>query len=227
MSPRRPKLPGKTIDRLDATYKYLLGKNKHGSERSEGANINRDVRNTLVPLEVREDMARMLENASQLGLCVGKLSEASIQLQENQFLVSKKGSWFHDIADSDLVFATGGTDSIADGNQTPVYWEWHLGVYSRCKTTKAIILGQPAAVMALAKRKRMPDEGLLVDAGKALGPIIFCQPDLNEISQYAEQSNLLVIEGIGILSQGETLFDALINLEILNRWSESTLLADS
>ena len=227
MSPKRPKLPGKTIDRLDATYKYLLGKKKHGSERAEGAKINRDVRNTLVPLEVRQDMARILEYTSQLGLCVGKLSEASIQLQENQFLVSRKGSWFHDIADSDLVYSSAGTDSIANDNQTPVYWEWHLGVYSRCKNTKAIILGQPAAVMALAKRKRTPEEGLLVDGAKALRPVTFCQPDLTEISKLAGQSNLLIIEGIGVLSQGETLFEAVINLEILNRWSEITLLADS
>jgi len=227
MSPRRPKLPGNPVDRLSATYKYLLGKKKAGSGKADGTNINRDVRNTLVPLEARQDMARILEHASQLGLCVGQLSEASIQLQENQFIVSKKGSWFQNIADEDLIFASGDTNSIADDNHTPVYWEWHLGVYSRRKITKAIILGQPAAVMALSKRKKLPDEGLLVDAGKALGPVMLCRPDLIEISKLAEQSNLLIIEGIGVLSQGETLVEAVINLEILNRWGEITLLSDS
>ena len=153
--------------------------------------------------------------------------EAGIQLQDNQFLVSKRGSWFHDIADSDLVYTSAGTDGIAKDNQTPVYWDWHLGVYAGRETTKAIILGQPAAVMALAKQKRMPDEGFLVDGAKALGPVLHCQPDLTEISKFSEQANLLIIEGIGVLSQGETLFKAVINLEILNRWSEITLLGES
>ena len=224
MSPKQPKLPGSAVDRVSTTFDYLL-RNKKKSDQS-GTRLNREVRDTMVPSEIRLEMATILESASKLGLCIGKISEASIQIQDNIFLVTKNGCGFHKINDKDLILASAVSDSVIDENQNPKYWDWHREIYDRDSSAKAIIFAQPAAVMALASKKKLPPKELLPDAADIIGQIQLCEPDLQSISNAVEHAKQLIIPGIGVLSRAETLSEVVINLEIMNRWCEISTMAN-
>ena len=225
MSPKQPKLPGNAVDRLSATYQYLL-RNKKNPELS-ATRLNREVRDTMISSELRQEMVTSLESASRLGLCIGKISEASIRLQDNIYLVTKKGCGFHQIADEDLILAAATSDSVIDENQNPKHWEWHLEIYRTDNSVKAIMLAQPAAVMALTSKMKLPPIELLPDAAEIVGQIQISRPDLQAISKEIEHVNHLIIPGIGILSWGDELSEIVFNLEIINRWCEISLMANS
>jgi ribulose-5-phosphate 4-epimerase/fuculose-1-phosphate aldolase len=180
----------------------------------------------MISAEFRQEMVTALESASRLGLCIGKISEASIRIQENIYLVTKKGCGFHQIADNDLILAAANSDSVIDENQNPNHWDWHLEIYETDNSVKAIVLAQPAAVMAMASKMKLPPRDLLPDAAEIIGQIQLSTPDLQAISQEIEHSKQLIIPGIGILSWGETLSEIIINLEIIKRWCEISLMAN-
>jgi len=216
MSPKSPKLPGSAVDRLSATYQYLL-RNKKKPDLS-GKRLYRDVRDMMISSELRQEMVTTLESASRLELCIGKISEASIRIQEDIYLVTKQGCGFHQIADNDLILAAATSDSVIDENQNPNYWDWHLEIYKTDNSVKAILLAQPAAVMALASKMKLPPRDLLPDAAEIVGQIQLSTPDLQVISREIEHVKHLVFPGIGILSWGNELSEIVINLEIINRW---------
>ena len=226
MSPKQPKLPGSAIDRLNATYHYLLKKNKEPGQHEGGAMLNRDVRDAIVPPLIRQEMVEVLGSCSNLGLCIGKLSEASIQFQENIYLVTKFGSGFHQISDKDLFLATTNSESLINENQNPKYWNWHLAAYESNSSNKAVILAQPAAIMAVATLGALPKPELMSEAAEIIGQIQICRPERKSISAGASKSKHLLIPGIGILSSDETLSEVVINLEIINRWCEIALLSN-
>jgi ribulose-5-phosphate 4-epimerase/fuculose-1-phosphate aldolase len=224
MSPKQPKLPGTAVDRLSATYHYLLRKKKEPVQHESGAMLNREVRDAIVPPLIRQEMVTVLESCSDLGLCIGKLSEASLYVQDNNYLVTRHGSGFHQISDKDLFLATTNSKSLISENQNPKYWNWHLAAYENNSSNKAVILAQPTAVMAVAIKGVLPKPDLMSEAAEIVGQIHLCLPDINSISEGISRSNHLIIPNIGILSYGETLSDVVINLEIINRCCEISLL---
>ena len=114
MSPKPTKLPGNAVDRLGATYRYLLGnRNTPGQQRVDSA-LNREVRDALISTEVRQGMAGILHHVSQQGMCTGGISEASLRIQGNQFLVTRKNSWFHDLVDEDLILVLSNAENSLD-----------------------------------------------------------------------------------------------------------------
>lgn len=225
MSPKRTKLPGSTVDRLGATYNFLLGKKRTSALSESAKTINRDVRDALVPQDIRQEMAYVLEIAAHLGLSTGRLSEASIQFQENHYLVTRKDSWLSALDDNDLIYASAGS-SIADDDQTPAFWDRHLRIYQNSQGTKAILFAQPAAVMALAVDQKLPDAGIFLSAAELLGESIICSADPADISDHAGSKKLLIVPNIGVFSHGDSIRTAVIQLEVLNRCSEITLLAN-
>jgi len=116
---------------------------------------------------------------------------------------------------------------VIDENQNPKHWEWHLEIYRTDDSVKAIVLAQPAAVMALASKMKLPPSELLPDAAEIVGQIQISRPDLQAISKEIEHVNHLIIPGIGILSWGDELSEIVLNLEIINRWCEISLMANS
>ena len=225
MSPKRPKLPGNAVDRLSATYQYLLGRKDDNAQPGIESTLNRDVRDALISDELRQEMTRILALLAQQGFCPARISEASLQFQENKFLVTRKDCWFQDLAEDDLVLALAETDKIINSDQTPQHWDWHFEIYNKKPLIKAIILGQPSAVMALAKKGELPKLEILPDALELIGEVQLCQPDLSCISSQADNANMFVIPGAGVLSTGKTLFEAASNLELINKVSEVTLLS--
>jgi len=227
MSPKSPKLPGSAVDRLSATYHYLLRNKKDPIQHGSGAMLNRNVRDAIVSPLIREEMVTSLESCSRLGFCIGKISEASIQVQENVYLVTKFDCGFHQISGDDLFLAAATTESVIDEDQNPKYWPWHLEAYSGNGSIKAVVLAQPAAIMAVASSGKLPDPYLLSEAAEILGQTQLLKPDLQSISEEVKHSKHLVFPGIGILSCGETLSDVVINLEIINRWCEISLMVNT
>jgi ribulose-5-phosphate 4-epimerase/fuculose-1-phosphate aldolase len=225
MSPRRPKLPGSAIDRLGATYQYLLGKKKDPTQQGVEGVLNRDVRDALISDELRQEMIRILLATSQLGLTTGRISEASHQFFENQFLVTRKNCWFQDLKDDDLILILAAVENVLSTEENPRYWDWQLAVYKQNPETKAIIIAQPAAVMALASEGRMPREDVLPIGTELIGKISLCEADGSSLSQKAQGSRMMIIPGVGVLSQGKSLIESAANLELLERLSEITLLA--
>ena len=225
MSPKRQKLPGNAVDRLSATYQYLFGRKEETAQAGIESTLNRDVRDALIPDELRQEMARILALLAQQGFCPARISEASLQFQENKFLVTRKDCWFQDLAEDDLVLALAETGKIINSDQAPQHWDWHFEIYNKNPLIKAIILGQPSAVMALAEKGELPKPELLPVALEFIGEVQLCRPDLTCISSQANNPNMYVIPGTGVLSTGETLFEAASNLELINKIGEITLLS--
>lgn len=223
MFPKRAKIPGSAIDRLNETYHHLLGKRNNAPVTSGAPGINRDIRNTLVSAQLREEMAQNLVVAAELGFSAGDLAEASIMFKDNHYLVTRKGCWLHDLSDDDLIY-TSPVFGKEDAGEVPAYWNWHLEIYNRAPSTKAIFLGQPSAVLALAQEDRYPDQSLLPDAAAMMGNLVYCKKDGDEIAKYADPKNILVIPGMGVISQGRTLKDAIIKIDLLSKLCKITLM---
>jgi len=227
MSRKRPKLPGTAVDRVSTTYHYLWGKNKTANREKEAKELNRDVRDTLVPQETRQEMADILRSTSELKLSVGRISEASIRIRENVYLVTARGSWFHLLTEEDLVLATNERESLIDISQIPKYWDWHLGIYQAYDQINAIFLGQPAYVMAVSNEDNLPDKELMPFVSDLIGHIKMSNPDPENISRDAEDGKIIIIPGKGVLSLGETLVQSVTNLDLVNRWFEIAHLASN
>ncbi|NQS91914.1 MAG: class II aldolase/adducin family protein [Chloroflexi bacterium] len=220
MSPKPPKLPGNAVDRVNTTFHYLWGK-KGTPDREKGAmELNRDVRDTLVPQDIRQEMAKILRSTSVLGLSAGGLSEASLKIRENAFLVTTKGISFHLLAEDNLVLANDERESILDISLIPNYWDWHLRIYQANDKTNTVLLGHPAAVMAVTSEDYLPDKKLLPDAAELIGQIRICDPDPASISNEAVDGKIIIIPGKGVFSLGETLIESVTNLDLVNRWCE-------
>ena len=214
---------GNAFDRLRTTYRFLL--RKEVDTGLNGIDLSRKVRDTLVSPVLREEMAENLEYAIQLGLCVGKLSEASIHIQANQYLVTKRDCSFSYLLEDDFLLITPG--SVLNQNLTPHYWNWQQKVYQSNSQARAILLGQPLEVMALAAKGELPDSKVLVDAVNRIGDVVSCDPDVELIGEAAAEANLIIVPGIGVLSWADSLLGAVENMAILDRWSGITIRARS
>jgi ribulose-5-phosphate 4-epimerase/fuculose-1-phosphate aldolase len=209
---------GNAFDRLRSTYQYLLG--GKADPGFNAADLSSKVRDTLVPPARREEMGKTLEYAAQLGLCIGKLSEASIFIQGNQFLATRRDCSFSNLMADDFLLVSPGI--VSNQNLTPPYWSWQQSIYQSNSKARAVLLGQPLETMVLASRGELPVEDVLIDAAKKIGKIVSCPPDADQIGSAAKEANVIFIPGSGIVSWGDTLIDAVENLAIVNLWSGIT-----
>ena len=221
MKPKPSGDTGNAIDRLRSTYRYLL--RKKVDTGLSGTDLSTKVRDSLVSPAFREEMAKYLEYASRLGLSIARLSEASIHIQANQYLATRRDCSFSNLREEDFLLVSPG--SVLNQNLTPHYWNWHQRIYQFNSQARAIIFGQPREVMALAAKGKLPAEQVLVDASKKIGKIRLCSPDADKIGEAAAEANLIIAPGIGVLSCADSLPEAVENLSILNHWSGITLMA--
>lgn len=206
------------FDRLRSTYQFLLGKKVDPD--LNGTDLSSKVRDTLVPPALREEMGKTLEYAFRLGLCVGKLSEASIHIQGKQYLATRRDCSFSNLMEDDFLLVSPG--SVLNQNLTPPYWSWQYKIYQSNSKARAVLLGQPLEAMALASRGELPARDLLIDASQKIGKVLSCPPDADQIGRAAKEANTIFIPGVGVISWGDTLIDAVENLAIVNHWSGIT-----
>jgi ribulose-5-phosphate 4-epimerase/fuculose-1-phosphate aldolase len=221
MKPKSSGTSGNAIDRLRSTYRYLL--RKRVDTEINGTDLSTKVRDALVTPALREEMAKDLEYAARLGLSVGKLSEASLHIQANQYLVTRRDCSFSNLMEDDFILVSPG--SVLNKSLTPHYWNWHQKVYLSNPRARALLLGQPAEVMALASRDELPADHVMKDAAKRIGKVLLSPPDAGQIGKAAAEANLIVVPGMGVLSWADTLLDAVENLSVINHWSAITLMA--
>jgi ribulose-5-phosphate 4-epimerase/fuculose-1-phosphate aldolase len=225
MFSKRRKLPGTAVDRVNETYKYLLGKKKDPSQQVIESSLNREVRDALVPAPVRDQVVSYLRLLAKTGICAARMSEASFQLDQDQYLVTRRGCWFLDLDDEDLYLALTGGGQFQDEEILPQHWDWHQEIFRKNSQINTVILAQPPAALVLAGRDQLPDQTLLEVPADTWGEIIICQPTSEDISRGAEVSKMILVPGSGVLSLGSSLEEAAANLDLVNRISEITLKA--
>ena len=148
------------------------------------------------------------------------MSEASIHIQGNQYLATRRECSFSNLMEDDFLLVSPG--SVLNQNLTPTYWHWQHRIYRSNSKARAVLLGQPFEAMALASRGKLPDRDLLIDASQKIGKVLSCPPDADQIGSAAKEANTIFIPGVGVISWGDTLIDAVENLAIVNHWSGIT-----
>lgn len=210
------------MDRLSTTYSHLWGKKPQSVAKPRA--IGSDVRDLFAAEAVRAVRAGMIEaaaQAAQLGLVAGQLSEASLRLAGDKFLVTAAGSWFYELQDADLLLASDAPDKGFAEEALPAQWPLHLAGYRQAPQAGAALLGHPAAALALMAQGRLPDPGLLSGA-EALGQVVLCA-EAEQVNQALGAARVLFVKGVGILVFAETLPQAIMDLQLVNRLSEISL----
>jgi len=207
------------VDRLSTTYGHLWGKKPQAVAAPRA--LGSDVRDLFAADAVRATMIEAAAQAAQLGLVAGQLSEASLRLAGDKFLVTAAGSWLYQLQDDDLLLASEADKGFA-GQALPAHWPLHLAGYRQMPQAGAALLGHPAAALALMAQGRLPDPGLLAGA-EALGKIVICAGEPEQVQQALGESRVIFVKGVGVLVFAATLQQAIMDLQLLNRLSEISL----
>ncbi|MBX3047522.1 MAG: class II aldolase/adducin family protein [Anaerolineales bacterium] len=207
------------VDRLSTTYSHLWGKKPQGVAKPRA--IGSDVRDLFATEAVRAGMIETAAQAAQLGLVAGQLSEASLRLAGDKFLVTVAGSWLYQLRDADLLLASDAPEKGFAEEALPAHWHLHLAGYRQAPQAGAALLGHPAAALALMAQGNLPDLGLLSGAD-ALGTLVICA-EVEQVKHALSTARVLFVKGVGILVFAETLQQAIMDLQLVNRLSEISL----
>ena len=226
--PNKPRDPfsnrtGGVVDRLSTTYQHLLG-NK-GQQAASSIHHGEELRDLFAPQPVREKMLESIALGVKLGLTVGSMSEVSMRLSSEKYLVSSIESWFPAILDQDLILVSQNLEKGFNQGRLPNHWAWHLFAYHHCPDDHAVFLGQPAAAMAVSARGKLPDSGLLAGTGD-LGGFVLSSMDAAEIEAAIQQVQVVLIAGVGLLSHSSTFQRTISNMQTVNRLCEIAVMAD-
>lgn len=207
---------GGVVDRLSTTYGHLWGKKPQTVAKPRA--LTSEVRDLFAADAVRAEMIETAALAAELGLVAGQLSEASLRLAGDKFLVTAASSWLHQLHDDDLLLASDADKGFAEEG-LPAHWPLHLAGYRLMPQAGAALLGHPAAALALMAAGKLPDPGVLAGA-EALGNFVICAAEAEQVSQAFGAARVIFVKGVGVLVFAETLQQALIDLQLVNRLSE-------
>ena len=223
MPPKPKDPPGKTLDRLQVTYRYLMGK-KSEEQINRFSNENRQIRDSLAPPDLRQQFLEVVRVAANSALCVGELSEFSLRLPHGHFLATGKGAWAHHLQDDDLLVVLSEASVQEQDDALPAKWAWHQGIYKDNPEVGAVCFVHPIAPLALAaKDKALPDRVAKEAADLGLPEVAICKPQTSAIAEASQKAGLLVLPGIGVLTRAESLKASIIQLQKFNFWCELAL----
>lgn len=208
------------MDRLSTTYSHLWGKKPQGVAKPRA--VGSDVRDLFAAEAVRAGMLEAAAQAAQLGLVAGQLSEASLRLAGDKFLLTAAGSWLYQLQDADLLLASDTPEKGFAEEALPAHWHLHLAGYRQAPHAGAALLGHPAAALALMAQGKLPDPGLLSGAD-ALGTLVICAAEVEQVKHALSAARVLFVMDVGILVFAETLQQAIMDLQLVNRLSEISL----
>lgn len=208
------------MDRLSTTYGHLWGKKPQAVAKPRA--LTSEVRDLFAADAVRAEMIETAAHAAQLGLLAGQLSEASLRLAGDKFLVTAASSWLYQLQDADLLLASDAPEKGFAEEAMPAHWPLHLAGYRQASQAGAALLGHPAAALALMAAGKLPDLGLLAGA-EALGKLVMCAAEAEQVSQAFSAARVIFVKGVGVLVFAETLQQAVIDLQLVNRLSEISL----
>lgn len=205
------------MDRLSTTYGHLWGKKPQAVAKPRA--LTSEVRDLFAADAVRAEMIATAAHAAQLGLVAGQLSEASLRLAGDKFLVTAASSWLYQLHDDDLLLASDAPEKGFAEDALPAHWPLHLAGYRQTPQAGAALLGHPAAALALMAAGKLPAPGLLAGA-EALGNFVMCAAEAEQVSQALGPARVIFVKGVGVLVFAETLQQAVIDLQLVNRLSE-------
>jgi ribulose-5-phosphate 4-epimerase/fuculose-1-phosphate aldolase len=204
---------------LDAYQKMT---NKLVRRVNDQRGMGSHVREAMVSRKVAQMFLEHLRLAAERGLSVGKLSEASLRLSGDKFLITAVSCYFPISTEKELKIGAISADWTIDLEEMPRHAAWHREIYG-ATDAKAILLSQPTAAMALAAKGELPAAGLLVDGETAVNGLIHTPPDAAQISTAAKSNHALLIAGYGLITLGDDLGQAISRAEIVNRCCQITL----
>lgn len=207
------------MDRLSTTYGHLWGRKPQAVAAPRA--LGSEVRDLFAGDPVRAAMIADAAQAAHLGLTAGQLSEASLRLAGDKFLVTAAGSWLYQLQDADLLLASEADKGFAEDG-LPVHWPLHVAGYRKAPQAGAALLGQPAAALALMGQGKLPDPGVLASA-EALGKFVICAAEAEQVHQALGDARVIFVKGVGVLVFAETLQQAIMDLQLVNRLSEISL----
>lgn len=213
---------GGVVNRLSTTYQHLLG--KKGLRVSRPARLGSEVRDLFAPAPVRESMLAGIAEAVRLNFFAGQLSEASVRLSREKYLITRSGAWFPEIEDRDLDLASQVPEKGFIQEDLPMHWDWHLRVYNQNPEAGAVLLVQPAAAMAVAAAGRLPDDRFLAGV-EEFGELALSSSGPADLDACLQHARTILIPGFGVLAHAENIQKVIANIHTVNRLCEIALLA--
>lgn len=182
------------------------------------------LRDSVAPRPARERLLHLARQAHGAGLAAGLLSEASIRLKGQMLLLTGPGCWFADAGEDALVVCSLEGQPFPEGAELPQHSAWHCQLY-RQTAARAVLLAQPAAVLAAAAERDYLPPDVLPDAAALLGPvaIIEAAPTLPEP---LSEAGLYIIRGCGLLAWGPEGAELLARSHAVMRWAEVLLMKE-
>lgn len=222
---------------VSETYHYLyglFGRQTAPSRRGLDAHL----RDTLIPRRTRETFLAAVRTAADRGLMVGTLSEASMRLGKDKFILTARECRAATITENDLKVAAFHDHWVTERETLPQFEGFHRLLY-RKTTAGAALLVQPAAALAMAARRAAPSPHLLIAAAADIGELIIYEIDWHQdtpdtvwpadpaLETFLSDRSALLLPGYGLLTWGEDLNQAIARAETIDRWCEIALKYDS
>jgi ribulose-5-phosphate 4-epimerase/fuculose-1-phosphate aldolase len=170
------------------------------------------------------DQNRFLETLKQISnmrLIAGQLAEASLRVDSEQFIVTRRKTLFSDIKPGDLLLTAISADKESDLRRFPLMIGLHRSLY-QAANCQAALFCQPSATMILAAI-----DDALSDEVFPLAKELDIQPNYASADQARDylrgQEGTLILDGLGLLAWGHSLTHATGLAMAIERWSEIQL----
>jgi len=182
--------------------------------------LGKRTQNAIVPRDERVAFIELLRWAFAQNLTLDMFSEASCRLKSGKMLVTVEGTQFSRINEEAMgIFSLSGGSSL-ESKSPPRHIEWHQAIY-QYPTHNAVLYCHPAAALMAAQKETLPDLYGVIDAKPFLGGAAVVKPDLQAIQKSAENANLLLVPGYGLIAIGANLSEAVTRAEIFSRLCET------
>ena len=177
---------------------------------NDSRGVGRRTRDSIAPSKLRKSFLETLQQATQLKLATGLVSEASVRLKmEGHLLATPPESWFATLEDKQLIIAS--DSQLLDGDALPHHIELHRKLYSQDTQVNALFICQPTAALVCIEQGWLPTNKFeQIDLRIWLG----------ELEQLSGENNASLVKGVGLITTGKTIQEAVATADLVNRLCE-------
>ena len=182
--------------------------------------LGKRTQNAIVPRSARAAFVEALGWAFAQNLTLDLFSEASCRLKNGKMLSTIEGTCFSRLNEETIgIFSLSGSKSI-ESKQPPRHLEWHQAIF-RNSSYDAVLYCHPAAALAAARKRLLPDTDYLKDTKAFLGEAVIVEPDPQMIGESIESYPVLLVPGYGLITAGDDLSQAVTRAAIFARLCET------
>lgn len=174
---------------------------------------NKRAATVLVSVEVKKRFLGAVHHLGQRSLVLGSFSEISTRVGNSWMLAVGAGSSFTDAQEEDLAILDLKTDTEYTDVPAPRHVSIHKLVYSETQH-QVVLLSHPRYAIQLLNQHLQPDFSTLPAAQELIGQFTTCS--LENLSTALHASNIILVEGIGLLSLGTGLQQVVDRVEALD-----------